>query len=413
MTAFDVLVVGGGHAGAAVAHHLVSLGYEGRVGLVSAEDHIPYERPPLSKGYLKGEVQVEGLAIRDAQFWSDAKVEMILGDAVVSIDPESHSVTTCSGAVLEYGSLVWATGGSARHLGVEGEELDGVMTLRTLDDAVAMKEILASTKRFVIVGGGFVGLEAASVLRGFGIEVTVLEAQPRLLQRVTGPVVSDYFLRRHLAEGVDVRLDAKVTAIEGADGRVTGVRLADGSIVDADAVLVAVGLVPAVGPLLEAGAQGGACVDVDSFGRTGLPDIYAAGDCTSFPYAPHPDGRARIESIQNAAEQGKAVAEAIHGVERVYDPQPWFWSNQFDIKFKAVGLAVGYSDTLVRGDESSDSFSVVYLRGDTVVAVDAVNHMRDYVGARSAVGRRVDLRRLADSAQKLKDVVVDEVGAAS
>ncbi len=333
---FDVLVVGGGHAGAAVAHELVSRGYEGRVGIIGAERHLPYERPPLSKAYLKGEATAESLLIRDAQFWSDSQIELILDDAVVSVDAGAHTVTTSSGDFLRYGSLVWATGGSARRLGAAGEDLSGVLTLRTLDDAAAVKECLTSAQRFVIVGGGFVGLEAASVLRGFGIEVTVLEAQERLLQRVTSPVVSDYFLRRHVAEGVDVRLEAMVTEIEGRDGHVTGVRLTDGSSIPADRVLVAVGLVPAVEPLLEAGAEGANCIVVDEYGRASLPDVYAAGDCASFPHAAHPSGRARIESIQNATEQGKLVAASIMGEASPYDPQPWFWSNQFDIKFKTV-----------------------------------------------------------------------------
>ncbi|MFV9431622.1 NAD(P)/FAD-dependent oxidoreductase [Rhodococcus aetherivorans] len=405
---FDVLVVGGGHAGAAVAHQLATLGYEGSVGIISAERHLPYERPPLSKAYLKGEATAESLLIRDAQFWSDARIELMLDTSVVTVDPDSHTVATSNGDTVKYGSLVWTTGGSARRLGVAGEDLAGVMTLRTLDDALAVKECLPTAKRFVIVGGGFVGLEAASVLRGFGIEVTVLEAQERLLQRVTSAVVSDYFLRRHVAAGVDVRLGAQVTEIEGRDGSVTGVRLADGSSVSADRVLVAVGLVPAVGPLLAAGAEGIGCIEVDDLGRTSLPDVYAAGDCASFPHGAHPSGRARIESIQNATEQGKLVASSIMGQASPYDPQLWFWSNQFDIKFKTVGLVVGYDTILIRGDKDSDSFSVVYLHGDVVVAVDTVNHMRDYVGARAAVGRRVDLNRIGDSAEPLKAVLVGD-----
>lgn len=405
---FDVLVVGGGHAGASVAHQLTALGHQGTIGMLSAEAHLPYERPPLSKAYLKGEVTAESLSIRDAQFWSDSNVEVILGDAVVSLDAAAHTVTTASGAVVSYGVLVWATGGAARSLGIPGEDLAGVLSLRTLDDATALRNCLTSVERFVVVGGGFVGLEAASALRGFGIEVTVLEAQDRLLQRVTGPVVSDYFMRRHVAAGVDIRLGAQATAIEGVEGRVTGVRLSDGSSVGADQVLVAVGLVPSVEPLLAAGAEGTGGVDVDVYGRTNLPDVYAAGDCASFPFGTHPTGRVRIESIQNATEQGKLVAASILGERQPYEPQPWFWSNQYDIKFKTVGLAAAYDVSVTRGDELADSFSVVYLRGDKVIAVDTLNHMRDYVGARAVVGRRVDLTRLGDSTRSLKELVAPE-----
>ncbi|WP_072801623.1 NAD(P)/FAD-dependent oxidoreductase [Rhodococcoides yunnanense] len=405
---FDVVIVGGGHAGAHVAVELVSHGFDGTIAIVNAEDIPPYERPPLSKAYLKGEATQDSLLIRDAEYWVESGVSLLLGQKVVRIDPATKSVGTDGGLSITYSTLVWAAGGSARRLGIEGEDLAGVHNLRTLEDAHDIKGSLASAEHYVIVGGGFVGLEAAAVLSTAGIRVTVLEAQDRLLARVTGTAVSEYFLRRHTEAGVDVHRNSQVTRIDGHNGQVTGVTLATGEQISADHVLVAVGLVTSVAPLLDAGAAGIGAVDVDGFGRTSITDIFAAGDCVTFPYDRHPAGRVRLESIQNAVEQAKGVAQSIIGNAVAYDPQPWFWSNQYDIKFKTVGLALGYDATVVRGDPSSGSFSVVYLDGSIIVAVDTLNHMRDYVGARTAVGRHVDVDKLADDAHKLKDILVED-----
>lgn len=407
LESYDVVIVGGGHAGATVAVELVTHGFAGTVAIVNAEDVPPYERPPLSKAYLKGEATQESLLIRDDEYWRESGVTLLLGQRVVRLDAAQKIVETEQGRSIGYSTLVWAAGGSARRLGIDGEDLPGVHNLRTLQDAHDIKASLDTAEHYVIVGGGFVGLEAAAVLSTAGIEVTVLEAQDRLLARVTGTTVSEYFLGRHTDAGVDVRRNSQVTRIDSTDGRVTGVTLATEEQILADHVLVAVGLETSVAPLLEAGADGIAGVDVDRYGKTSLDGVFAAGDCVAFPYDRHPTGKVRLESIQNAVEQAKSVALSIIGQPVAYDPQPWFWSNQYDIKFKTVGLAIGYDTTVVRGDSASGSFSVVYLEGDTIVAVDTLNQMRDYVGARTAVGRRVDVDKLADEAHKLKDILLD------
>lgn len=405
MSRYDVVVVGAGHAGSQLVFALKGGGYSGSIALIGDEVAAPYERPPLTKGYLADTVHSQDLAFRDESWWAGAEVERHLGTSVLSVDAEARTIGVEDGGTIEYGTLVWAAGGEARRLPVPGADLDGVHVVRKLADAEHVKNVISTTRRAVIIGGGYIGLETAASLRMLGIEVTVVEALDRLLQRVTGEVVADYIKERHEREGVKFFLGAGVTEILGEDGHVTGVRLASGEVVDADLVVVGIGLVPNVQQLAEAGAEVGNGVLVDELCRTSLPDVYAIGDCTSFECDWVPADRLRLESVQNANDQAKVVAHAILGNPEPYNAVPWFWSHQYDDRLQTVGVLTGYDTSVVRGDPESGKFSVVYLRGDVVAAVDAVNNIKDYAQGKALIGRTVDSAdpRLGDPSVPLKE----------
>jgi 3-phenylpropionate/trans-cinnamate dioxygenase ferredoxin reductase component len=331
----------------------------------------------------------------------------VLGTEVTAVDPKTRQVTLSTGDTREYGTLVWAAGGDPRRLPVPGGELAGVHPVRTRADCdQLMGEIDGGVRDVVVIGGGYIGLEAAAVLVKLGCKVTLLEALPRVLARVAGPELSEFYEAEHRAHGVDLRTGVAVEALEG-EGRVTGVRLGDGEVIPADAVIVGIGIVPAVGPLLAAGAAGANGVDVDELCRTSLPDIYAIGDCAAFA-ADYADGTVmRVESVQNANDQATCVAKAICGDPQPYHAFPWFWSNQYDLRLQTAGLSAGYDATLVRGDPAQRSFSVVYLKGGRVIALDCVNMVKDYVQGRKLVEAKAhpDLDRLADAGVPLKELL--------
>ena len=406
MTAFhDVVVVGAGHGGAQLAIGLRQRKFTGSIALIGDEPELPYERPPLSKEYLSGEKPFERILIRPAAFWAEREIDMLLGRRVVAVDPAAKGVTLADGTSHGYGALVWATGGSPRRLTCDGHHLAGLHTIRTRADTDRLADEIAAATRAVIVGGGYIGLEAAAVLAKRGLAVTVLEAQPRVLARVAGEALSTFYEAEHRAHGVDLRTGVTVTCIEG-DDRVTGVRLGGGELVPADIVIVGVGIEPAVAPLLAAGADGGNGVAVDALCRTSLPDVFAIGDC-----AAHASGFAggavmRVESVQNAADQAMTVAKLLTGTEEPYAAVPWFWSNQYDLKLQTVGLSVGHDAAVTRGDPATRSFSVVYLKAGRVVALDCVNATRDYVQGRALVvaGASIAADRLADAGVPLKEM---------
>lgn len=401
----DVLIVGAGHAGAACAVALRQGKFEGRILVVGAEPDLPYERPPLSKEYLAGDKPFERILIRPEAFWAERDIDFLRGVTVDSVDPTAHSVVTSAGDTIRYGQMVWATGGAPRQLGCGGHHLTGVHTVRDRADADRMMAELPDVSRVVVIGGGYIGLEAAAVLTKFGKQVVVLEALDRVLARVAAEPLSRFFEAEHRAHGVDIRLGVNVACILGED-RVTGVRLADGEILAADMVIVGIGIIPAVAPLLEAGAEGGNGVAVDSHCRTSLPDIFAIGDCALHANRYADGARIRLESVQNANDQASAAAKAILGAAVDYDATPWFWSNQYDIKLQTVGLSIGYDDAVVRGDPATRSFTVVYLKAGRVIALDCVNAVKDYVQGRKLVveGRSVDLEALRDPTTPLKDL---------
>ncbi len=402
----DVVIVGAGHAGAQTALTLKQHGFTGSILMIGEEPHLPYERPALSKDYLSGSKSFDRIQLRPRSFWSDRAIDVLTGGRVVTLDAEAKAVHLADGRSFSYGHLVWATGGHARRLTCSGHDLAGVHSVRSRSDVDRIMAELDAVSRVVVIGGGYIGLEAAAVLVKLGKRVTVIEAQSRVLARVAGSALSRFYEVEHRAHGVEVRLDCKVACIEAREGRAAGVRLDSGEVVPGDLVIVGVGIVPAIGPLEAAGAQTGNGVTVDAEGRTSLADVFAVGDCALRPN-PFAGGAAvRLESVQNANEAAIATAGAIMGLPPVSPVVPWFWSNQYDLKLQTVGLSFGHDAEVIRGDPVSRAFSVVYLKGGVVVALDCVNSVRDYVQGRLLVlvGARVEADALADPAVALKDL---------
>lgn len=403
---FDVLIVGGGHGGAQAAIALRQHAFAGRVAILSDEALPPYERPPLSKDYLAGEKDFERLLIRPESFWAERQVELLLGERAVAIDPAGKAVTTATGTAIGYGALIWATGGQPRRLACPGADLAGVHVIRRRADVDHIRAALPDAERVAIVGGGYIGLEAAAVLCTLDKQVTVIEALDRLLNRVAGPPISDFYAAEHRARGVDVRLGTPVAELVGTDGPVTGVRLDNGETIAADLVIVGIGIDPAVEPLLAAGTVGVNDVHVDEFCRTSLLDVYAVGDCAAHENAFAGGMRVRLESVQNAHDQATCAALAILGRPEPYSALPWFWSNQYDLKLQTIGISTGYDDIVVRGDPAARSFSAVYLRSGRVIALDCVNAVKDYVQGRKLIVGNVspDKALLADPNVPLKEL---------
>jgi len=403
---YDVLIVGGGHAGAQAAAALRQNGFAGSIAIIGDEPELPYERPPLSKDYLSGSKPFERILIRPARFWSEKDIAMLLGRRVAAVDPAGHRVKTAGGATIGYGVLIWATGGAPRRLTCTGHDLARVHPIRTRADVDRLRDELDGIARVAVIGGGYIGLEAAAVLTGLGRHVTVLEALPRVLARVAGEPLSRFYEAEHRARGVDLRLGATVTCIEERHGGASGVRLADGELIACDSVIVGIGIIPAVEPLLAAGAAGTNGVDVDAYCRTSLSDVFAIGDCAACPNPFAAGTRLRVESVANANDQAVTVARAVVGAPQPFDAVPWFWSNQYDLKLQTVGLSASYDATVIRGQIAARSFSVIYLQEGRVIALDCVNATRDYVQGRALViaGAVLAPDRLADTSVPLKEL---------
>lgn len=403
----DVVIVGAGHGGAQCAVALRQNGFAGTIKMIGREPEPPYERPPLSKEYLAREKPFERLYIRAPDFWRDKEVDLILSIEVVKVDPAKRILTLSNGTSYTYGSLIWAAGGDPRMLTCKGADLAGVYAVRTRADCDGlMQEIENGAENFVIIGGGYIGLEAAAVLRKLERKVILLEAMPRVLARVAGPEISAFFEDEHRSHGVDLRTGVTVTAIEGAE-RVRGVRLDDGQFVPADVVIVGIGIVPSIAPLAAAGAEYGNGVNIDSFCRTSLPDVYAIGDCAAFACHFADGAIMRVELVQNANDQATCVAKAICGAPVPYGAFPWFWSNQYDLKLQTAGISAGYDDVVVRGSTADRAFSLIYLKHGRVIALDCVNRVKDYVQGRKLVeaGAVIARNSLADTGVTLKDLL--------
>jgi 3-phenylpropionate/trans-cinnamate dioxygenase ferredoxin reductase subunit len=395
----NVVVIGAGQAGAAVAAKLRSLGHQGSITVIGAEPSPPYQRPPLSKAYLMGEMEEERLWLRSADFYADQNITMKLGHAVQAIDPASKTVTLV-GETIAYDELVLTTGSHPRRLpAAVGGELLGVYTVRTLADVDAMKAEFVTGRKLIIVGGGYIGLEAAAVASKLGLDVTVLEMAPRILQRVSAPETSDYFRALHQSHGVKILEETGLDRLLG-ETRVTGATLSNGQHLPADFVIVGVGILPGSALAEAAGLTIENGIKTDEFGRTSDPHIWSAGDCASFPYK---GGRWRLESVGNAIDQAEIVAENIMGAGVAYDAKPWFWSDQYDCKLQIAGLNVGYDNIVTRGPDG-ESVSFWYFKGDVLLAVDAMNDPRAYMVGKRLIemGKSPSKAALQDPATEMK-----------
>jgi 3-phenylpropionate/trans-cinnamate dioxygenase ferredoxin reductase component len=382
-----IVVIGAGQAGAALVAKLRSGGFEGAITLIGEETAPPYQRPPLSKAYLMGEMEEERLYLRSAEFYQSHDITLRLGHTVTAIDAEAQTVTV-GGDTLQYDHLALTTGSIPRRLpAATGGDLGGIYTVRSLADVDAMRPEFVAGRRVVIIGGGYIGLEAAAVASKLGLDVTVVEMAPRILQRVAAPETSDHFRALHGAHGVKILEGVGLDRLLG-DGRVTAAQLTDGRELPADFVIAGVGIVPATALAELAGLAVENGIKTDAQGRTSDPCIWSAGDCASFPWQ---GGRLRLESVQNAIDQAELVAENMLGADKDYQPTPWFWSDQFDCKLQIAGLNTGYDHIVTRGPEG-EAVSFWYYRGDQLLAIDAMNDPRAYmVGKRLLeMGRTVD-----------------------
>jgi 3-phenylpropionate/trans-cinnamate dioxygenase ferredoxin reductase subunit len=378
-----IVIVGAGQSAAQAVVSLRQLGEAAEIVMFGDELYPPYQRPPLSKSFLGGATTAERLELKAAAFYEEQGVRLHLGQRIAAIHPRDCAVETADGRRFPYGRLLLATGMRPRRLTVPGADRPGVHHVRAIRDVEAFRAEFLPGARLVVIGGGYVGLETAATARALGLDVTVLEGASRLLQRVVSPVVSDFFARRHRREGVRIVLDARVESIEGAD-RVTGVRLRGGELVPADIVLVAVGGVANSELAEQAGLAVTDGVEVDAFMCSSAPEIFAAGDVANVPSRLY-GRRIRLESVQNAIDQGKSAAASMVGRPVTHDPVPWFWSDQYDIKLQIAGLSHGYDATVVEGEPDAGSFSVAYRMGGRLLAVDSINAPRSHMAARRAI----------------------------
>jgi 3-phenylpropionate/trans-cinnamate dioxygenase ferredoxin reductase component len=406
MMHFDVLIVGGGHGGSQAAVALRQHKFEGTIAIVSEELDPPYERPPLSKEYLAGEKPFDRIVLKPVTYWKEREIELRLGERVVAVDAQAHRVKLQSDELIGYRKLIWATGGTPRRLSCDGADLNGLHTVRSRADVDRIIAELRGVSKVLVIGGGYIGLEAAAVLRKLGREVTVLEALDRVLARVAGEPISRFYEAEHRSHGVEVRTGVTVECIEGNDDVVTGVRLGNGETVRGDMIIVGIGITPNVEPLAAAGATVSNGVHVDGHCRTSLPEVYAVGDCTLHESSFADGAWIRLESVQNANDQAQTVARWITGDSKPYETVPWFWSNQYDLKLQTVGLSAGFDELVVRGDPDSRAFSVVYLREGKIVALDCVNDVKDYAQGKALVQNGVAIapEKLANRAHSLKEL---------
>jgi 3-phenylpropionate/trans-cinnamate dioxygenase ferredoxin reductase subunit len=407
------LIVGASQAGLQIAASLRELGDDEPVVLVGAEPHAPYQRPPLSKSFLAGETQSEGLAFRAPDYYADAGIELVRGERVTGIQLShpragSGTATTDAGRTIAFERLALTVGGRPRRLDVPGNDLAGVCYLRDLDDATDLRTRLASAENVVVVGGGFIGLEAAAAARAAGKTVTVVEAADRLIPRAVAPVVSEFYRDAHTRRGTTVLVSSVVSAFSGAEGQLTSVGLSDGTQLPADLVLVGVGLAPRTELAEQIGLECDGGIVVDAYARTSNPAIVAAGDCTTLPHPLTGEGRVRLESVQNAVAQARIAASSLTGELIETRNVPWFWSDQHDLKLQIAGLTAGYDRYVVRGEPDTEQFSVLYYREGELLGVDAVNAAADYMAVRKALtnGAHIEPERAADLEVRLKSLIV-------
>src|SRR6267378_4724145 len=402
MTQGPVLIVGAGHAGFQLAASLRQHGFGERIGLINDEAHLPYQRPPLSKAYLKGAGGSDALMFRPDKFYREQNIDLI-ADRAVSIDRGARQLLLESGASLDYAHLVLATGARNRLLDIPNANLEDVRYLRTMDESEALRQRIATGQRVVVIGAGFIGLEFAATARAKGLEVDVVELAARVMARAVTAEISDFFQARHTAAGIRIHLGVQATSIESDGGSVTGVSLSDGRHVPADLVVVGVGVLPSVELAAEAGLPVAAGIIVDEQLLTEDPDISAIGDCALFA-SPRFGGSLRLESVQNATDQARCVAARLTGDAKTYDGLPWFWSDQGEDKLQIAGLTTGYDRVVVRGDRRQGSFSAFCYRSGQLVGIESINRASDHVFGRRvlAMNRSIEPEQAADLSFDLK-----------
>jgi 3-phenylpropionate/trans-cinnamate dioxygenase ferredoxin reductase subunit len=400
-----IVVAGAGQAAAQLVDSLRREGFAGPLVVVGDEPFLPYQRPPLSKKFLAGELDLERLFIRPASFYQQTRAEMRTGVRVTAIDRGRKTVALSDGGELEYAKLALTLGSRVRKIRIPGSELEGVHYLRGIEDVHRLRAAAQPGKRLVVIGAGYIGLEVAATCRHLGLEVTVVEALDRVMSRVVAPVVSQFFAAQHAAHGVNILCGAGVKALEG-NGHIKTVVLSDGTRLLADFVVVGIGILPVTDIAEACGLTCDNGIAADAHCRTSDPDIFTLGDCANFPSERY-GRRVRLESVDNAFEHAKTAAATLVGKTVTHDKVPWFWSDQYDLKLLIVGLAEGHDEVVLRGDPATKSFSVCYLKGGELLALDAINHPKDYMAARKLIAERVrpDPRKLADPAITLKDAV--------
>jgi 3-phenylpropionate/trans-cinnamate dioxygenase ferredoxin reductase subunit len=405
-----ILIVGAGQSGMQIADTLREEGFEGEITMIGDESALPYQRPPLSKAFLYGEADEESLQFRNQKFYQDNRIDLILGDAVVAIStaPGKPVATTASGRKVEFDRMALAPGSTPRRLTAAGSDLDGVLYLRSLEDAKALKARWADAQDVVVIGGGFIGLEVAAVASKAGKTVTVLEGADRMMARAVCPITSEYFKAAHERRGASVVLNARIAGFDGSGDKVSAVRLEDGTSIRADIVMVGIGVLARteVANLLGIELENGA-ISVDEFAQTSNPLVVAAGDAVMLPNPTGAPGRVRLESVQNAVDQAKVAARTLLGKREPYHALPWFWSDQADLKLQIAGLSTGYDQTVLRGNPDSDAFSVLYYRGGRLIAIDCVNQVSDFMAVRRCLsnGGTIDAAAASDSSVALKTLI--------
>ena len=396
-----IVIVGAGQAAGQAAASLRQGGFEGGITVVGDEAHAPYQRPPLSKQYLAGELDVENVLLRPKSFYEGKDIDLKTGVRVTAIDRVVQTVNMDNGETLSYDQLLLATGGRPRELTIPGRDLAGIHYLRSIADVDAIRAEMDTAKNMVIVGGGYIGLEVASVAIKAGINVTVVEMEDRILKRVTTPTMSEFYHNLHIERGVQIELNTSIDGFSG-DTKVSGVNCGDTTF-DTDLVIVGIGILPNAELAEAAGLEVDNGIIVDDHCRTSDPNIYAAGDCTNHPN-PTLNRRLRLESVPNAMEQSRIAVTNMTGGDKVYDAVPWFWSDQYELKLQMVGFSTDGDTEVLRGDKSANEFAVFYMKGDTLVAADAINSPREFMVCKQLYGKQVDPTKLADPGVDLKDL---------
>ena len=400
-----VVIAGAGHAAGQLVASLKQQKFDGQIVLVGDEAYLPYQRPPLSKKFLSGDLAAERLYVKPPAFYDDPQIELRLETVVAKIDRDNKTLRTKNGDDIPYDKLILALGSRVRRLSIDGADLAGVHYLRSIDDVDGIRAEMQNKKNAVIIGAGYIGLEVAAVTRQLGLEVTVIEMADRVMSRVVSPEISDFYQIEHTSQGVRLRLSTAIKAFCGKD-RVQAVETDDGELIPADFVVVGVGILPNTELAIEAGLRVEDGIVVNDRCQSSDPSVYAVGDCTRHPNAIY-DRQLRLESVHNALEQAKTAVNNICGVETHYSEVPWFWSDQYDLKLQIAGLSTDYDDVIIRGNPADRSFACLYLKDGRLIATDAVNSPKEFVQSKALIASRMQIGRdrLADTDIQLKDLL--------